>query len=93
MIKAAKRAISFMGAESLMNSRPLTYQSVNPEDDMPLTPNHFLQGHNYWYVEEVICNPKKHRRRTQELTRHFWHRWIPKWVIKRKSFKVDQLRM
>ena len=55
MIKVAKRAIldvndeelmtAFMGAESLMNSRPLTYQSVNPEDDVPLTPNHFLQGH------------------------------------------------
>ena len=60
MIKAAKRAIlailgnadvndeelmtAFTEAESLVNSRPLTYQSANPEDDTPLTPNHFLQG-------------------------------------------------
>ena len=59
MIKATKRAIIailrnaddtdeelmtvFTGAESLINSRPLTYQSANP-DDTPLTPNHFLQG-------------------------------------------------
>ena len=60
MIKAAKRAIlailanadindkelitAFTGAEALINSRPLTYQSANPEDNMPLTPNHFLHG-------------------------------------------------
>ena len=60
MIKAAKRAIiailgkaditdeelltAFTGAESLLNLRPLTYRSVNPEDTTPLTPNYFLQG-------------------------------------------------
>ena len=60
MIKAAKRAIfailgsadvndeelmtAFTGAEALINSRPLTYQSANPSDDVPLTPNHFLHG-------------------------------------------------
>ena len=56
MIKAAKRAIlailadnndeelitAFTEAESLVNSRPLTNQSANPEDDTPLAPNHFL---------------------------------------------------
>ena len=31
------------GAESLLNSRPLTYQSANIKD-VPLTPNHFLHG-------------------------------------------------
>ena len=51
MIKAAKRAIiailrnadvteqelitAFTGAESLINSKPLTYQSVNPDDTTP----------------------------------------------------------
>ena len=60
MIKAAKRTIiailgnadvtdeelmtAFTGAESLINSRPLTYQSANPDDTTPLTPNYFLQG-------------------------------------------------
>ena len=60
MIKSASKAIKavarnadvndedlmtiFMGAESLLNSRPLTYQASNPEDETPLTPNHFLHG-------------------------------------------------
>ena len=34
----------FTGAKSLLNSRPLTYQTSNPEDETPLTPNHFLHG-------------------------------------------------
>ena len=60
MIKAAKRAIkailgstditdkelatAIAGAESLINSRPLTYQAASPGDNVPLTPNHFLIG-------------------------------------------------
>ena len=80
MIKAAKRAIlailgnadvndeelmtAFTEAESLVNSRPLTYQSANPEDDTPLTPNHFLQGQMGGKFapevdEEIGYNPKK----------------------------------
>ena len=56
MIKTAKKAMygvigtsnltdeelitAVAGAESLINSRPLTYQSANPQDIAPLTPNH-----------------------------------------------------
>ena len=35
---------AFVGAEGLINSIPLTYQSSHPADDIPLTPNHFLYG-------------------------------------------------
>ena len=40
MIKAAKKAdeqlmITFIGAESLSNSRPIAYQTANPNDDTP----------------------------------------------------------
>ena len=34
-----------VGAEGLINPRPLTYQSSDPADLTPLTPNHFLHGH------------------------------------------------
>ena len=60
MIKFAKKAIygimskgnvndeelvtAITGAEALINSRSLTYQSSNPDNDAPLTPNHFLYG-------------------------------------------------
>ena len=60
MIKAAKTAIysilgstdfmdeellsTVVGDEGLINSWPLTYQSTNPTDLTPLTPNHFLHG-------------------------------------------------
>ena len=35
---------AFTGAENLINSRPLTYQSSNSYDEPVLTPNHFLLG-------------------------------------------------
>lgn len=31
------------GVEGFLNSRPLTYQSANPRDDVPLTSNDFLR--------------------------------------------------
>jgi len=101
MIKAAKRAImailskadvtdeelmtAFTEAEALINSRPLTYQSAHPNDDVPHTPNHFLHGQmgGIFVPEapnEIIYNPKKRGRRLQELTRHFWRRWLQEWV-------------
>ena len=55
MIKSAKKAIlnsadisheelrsAVVGAEGLLNSRPITYQSANPADLTPSTPSHFL---------------------------------------------------
>ena len=115
MIKAAKRAIlailgnadvndeelmtAFTEAESLVNSRPLTYQSANPEDDTPLTPNHFLQGQMGGKFapevdEEIGYNPKKRWRRVQELTRHFWRRWMNEWIpslsARKKWFKQSK---
>ena len=60
MIKAAKKVVQAVlgnadvtdeelsmastGAESLITSCPLTYQSANASDNIPLNHNHFLYG-------------------------------------------------
>jgi hypothetical protein len=101
MIKAAKRAIysilgnaditdeellsAIIGAEGLINSRPLTYQSANEKDIVPLTPNHFLHGQIGGEfapesVDTTDYNLRKRWRRVQELVRHFWGRWLREWL-------------
>ena len=115
MIKGAKRAVyailgnaditdeelmtAFTGAEGFLNSRPLTYQSAYPENDVPLTPNHFLFGQVGGQfapesVDETTFNPKKRWRRVQEPVRHFWHRWIWEWLpaldARRKWLTVER---
>ena len=112
MIKSAKRAINailgnadvndeelmtaIIGAEGLINSRPLTYQTADPSDDVPLTPNHFLHGQVGGQfaptsVDETGFNPRRRWRRVQELVRHFWHRWLREWlpelIARRKWFQ------
>ena len=97
IVKSAKKAIkaiigqadineeelmtAIVGAEGLINSRPLTYQSANHADDVPLTPNHFLHGQiggqfASIVVDETQYSPRKRWRRVQDLVRHFWKRWL-----------------
>ena len=71
--------------EGLINSRPLTYLSTNPADDVPLTPNHFLHGQVGSQFAPTSCdetdfNLRKRWRRIQELVRHFWSRWMREWL-------------
>lgn len=98
MIKAAKKAIravlgnadvndeeqmtAFVGVEALLNFRPLTYQSADPKDATPLTPNHFLHGQTGGVSapEEVEFSPRNRWRRVQELISHFWRRWMREWL-------------
>jgi hypothetical protein len=88
MVKAAKKAIYavvgnaevndeelmtvFGGAESLLNSRPLTYQSSDVRDIVPLTPYHFLYGQAGGQlapeaVETMGFHPKQRWRKVQHL--------------------------
>ncbi len=91
-----------------MNSRPLTYQSANPEDDCILTPNHFLFGQlgGEFAPENVdteTYNIRKRWRRVQELVKHFWARWhrefLPtlssrrKWHKENRDFQKDDVVM
>ncbi len=76
---------AFTGAEALINSRPLTYQSTHPQDMIPLTLNHFLHGQiGGIFAPETVdatdYHPRKHWRRIQEVMRHFWKRWMKKWL-------------
>ena len=74
-----------IGVESLLNSRPLTAVSVDPNDDRVLTPNHFLIGQiGGDFVPESVntepFNPRKRWRRLKELTRHLWNRWMKEYL-------------
>ena len=101
MIKLAKRAISailrdadindeelqttFVGVESLMNSRPLTALSDDANDEPVLTPNHFLIGQMGGdfvpeSVDTTAFNPRRRWRRVQELIRHVWRRWMKEYL-------------
>ena len=101
MTKSAKRAISailrdadindeelqttFVGVESLMNSRPLTTLSDDPNDEPVLTPNHFLigqMGGDFMpeSVNTAAFNPRRGWRRVQELIRHVWVRWMKEYL-------------
>ncbi|PFX19093.1 hypothetical protein AWC38_SpisGene16531 [Stylophora pistillata] len=101
MVKAAKKAIYAVlcssdvtdeelitvvtGAESLLNSRPLTYQSANIKDDVPLTPNHFLNGQMGGQfapesVDTTKFNPRKRWRKVKELISRVWCRWLMEYL-------------
>ena len=115
MIKSAKKAIkailgkadindeelttAMIGAEALINSRPLTYKSANPADDYPLIPYHFIHGQVGGQFAPTSCdetdfNPKKRWRRIKELVRHFWTGWMREWLpglnARQKWFQVQR---
>ena len=122
MIKAEKRAISailtnadvtdeelytcFIGVESLLNSRPLTTVSDDPNDEPVLTPNHFIIGQMGGdilpeSVDTTEFNPRQRWRRVQELIRRVWQRWLKeylpyigsrhKWFSKEVNLKDDDV--
>ena len=122
MIKSAKKAIygvigtsdvtdeelitAVTGVESLLNARPLTYQSANPQDIVPLTPNHFLHGQlGGQFTPETVdtteFSPRKRWRKVQEIISQVWRRWLqeylpllsrrPKWTEVVKDLKEDDV--
>ena len=124
MIKSSKRAIyaifkdaditdeelqtTFIGVESLVNSRPLTALSDEPNDEPVPTPNHFLIGQMGGdfvpeSVDKTAFNPRRCWRRVQELTRHVWGRWMKeylphigsrkKWFFPTENLKVGDVVM
>ena len=69
------------GAERLLNSRPITYVSSDPQHLSLLTPSHFLVGEmGGSFAPEAldhkqVYNPRKRWHRVQQLLGQFWTRW------------------
>lgn len=90
--------------ESVLNSRPLSYLSSDPNDFTPLTPSHFLIGRPLVALPEpnlldVPENRLSAYQRLQRLKEHFWRRWsrevIPELQKRSKWFRrlPDLLRV
>lgn len=97
---------ALVGAEALLNSRPLTHVSVDPDDLEALTPNHFLllRAHPGCHLDSSSNSKPSSRKRyqqAQEMITHFWNRWlreyIPnlierrKWLRHRRNIAVNDL--
>jgi len=72
-------------AEALVNSRPLTFVSLDPADEEALTPNHFLLGVSSPTLVPVNNQNKtlvstRNWRTTQTLIDHFWKRWVKEYL-------------
>ena len=71
--------------ESVINSRPLTYNSADPDDFTALTPNHFLHGGATSvaspgeFCEKDLCSRKRWRQ-SQVLADHIWRRWTKEYL-------------
>ena len=82
--------------EGLLNSRPLTHISTDPDDYQALTPNHFLLGRASPnlppgnFEDGDLCSRRRWRH-TQRLVDHVWKRWrrdyLPTLTVRQKWTK------
>jgi hypothetical protein len=112
LIKSAKKAIKIIlgdadirdeelhtaicGAEKMINSRPITYVSADPNDLSPLTPNHLIVGQIGGRFapeavdKEEVYNQVRRWHRVQQLLGLFWKRWrkefLPSLNVRKKWF-------
>ena len=75
-------------AEAIVNSRPLTVDSINdPKSPNPLTPNHLLTMKTkvllpppgVFQSADIYC--KRRWRRVQHLANEFWIRWRKEYML------------
>ncbi|XP_059062792.1 uncharacterized protein LOC131855534 [Achroia grisella] len=89
--------------EALVNSRPITHVSLDPDYPEALTPNHFLigtpsSGPTYGLFNDSDLCLRKRWRIAQRITDMFWSRWIKeylptllprqKWMEESRSLQV-----
>ena len=65
-------------AEKILNDRPLTSVSDDPNDDTPISPNTILllRGNSCKELFESENVPKQYHRQAQYLANIFWSRWL-----------------
>ncbi|XP_066589589.1 uncharacterized protein [Prorops nasuta] len=71
--------------ESLLNSRPLSPLSTDPNDFIPLTPAHFLIGRTFATVVDPLLDHVPNSRlsnwqRIQSMQQHYWKRWSKEYI-------------
>ena len=71
--------------EGILNSRPLTPISTDPNDLLVLTPGHFLIGDALTSLPEAIfsevpCNRLSTWQHIQKIRQHFWKRWSKEYL-------------
>lgn len=92
--------------EAVINSRPLTYVSLESDAEPSITPNCFLLGTPGGtctpgeFSDHDLCS-RKQWRIVQQLTNHFWRRWIQeylpiltkrsKWFEKQRNLEVGDV--
>ena len=96
----------FTDEERITNSRPITLNPANPDDDESLTPNHFMNLRPSTNIppEVVHKNDKFSRKRwwqAQLLANHYWKRWLKeylpslpqreRWHQKRRNLKIGDI--
>ena len=82
--------------EGIINSRPLTPVTIDPQSEEPLTPNHFilLRGNVNLppgLFEKGDCYTKKCWAQCQYMANQFWRSWLNEFVsnlsVRQKWFK------
>ena len=72
---------TFKQVEGLLNSRPLTHISVDPDDPIPLIPFHFLTvGPTFPDGEPRVISTRNRWKMTQLITASIWERWMKEYV-------------
>ena len=86
-------ALCFSKIAGLLNSRPLTYASSDPDDFRPLTPNDFMNRPPTADIpagDFSTALPREHYRYVQRTAKMFWDQWRGVYLqslIDRKKWK------
>ena len=97
----------FVEVEAIINSRPLTVETLSDESVEPLTPNHLLTMKSKVVLpppgtfEEADIYCRKRWRTVQHLSNQFWDRWRKeyllnlqerqKWTEVQRNLRVDDI--